>query len=111
MLKQIKWTSVGLALAEIAAGVLLIIFPALSSDVICYLVGVGACIYGVISLTQYFLLSLEDSLFRNEFVIGIMSLLAGILIMVKKDLIRAGKFDEITAMVKEAAGIVREVRG
>ncbi len=31
--------------------------------------------------------------------------------MVKKDLIRAGKFDEITAMVKEAAGIVREVRG
>ena len=36
MLKQIKWTSVGLALAEIAAGVLLIIFPALSSDVICY---------------------------------------------------------------------------
>ena len=31
--------------------------------------------------------------------------------MVKKDLIRAGKFDEITAMVKEAAGIVREIRG
>ncbi|MBO7709143.1 MAG: 2-dehydro-3-deoxyphosphogluconate aldolase, partial [Lachnospiraceae bacterium] len=31
--------------------------------------------------------------------------------MVKKDLIRAGKFDEITAMVKEAAGIVKEVRG
>ena len=31
--------------------------------------------------------------------------------MVKKDLIRAGKFDEITAMVKEASRIVREVRG
>jgi len=76
MLKKIKWTSVLLAIAEIAAGVLLIMFPALSSDVICYMV-----------LTQYFLLSLEDSLFRNEFVIGIMSLLAGILIMVKKELI------------------------
>ncbi len=87
MLKQIKWTSVGLALAEIAAGVLLIIFPALSSDVICYLVGVGACIYGVISLTQYFLLDLKDSLFRNEFIRGVMALIAGILIMVKKDLI------------------------
>lgn len=87
MLKKIKWTSVLLAIAEIAAGVLLIMFPALSSDVICYMVGVGACIFGIISLTQYFLLSLEDSLFRNEFVIGIMSLLAGILIMVKKELI------------------------
>ena len=31
--------------------------------------------------------------------------------MVKKDLIAAGKFDEITAMVKEAAQIVKEVRG
>jgi uncharacterized membrane protein HdeD (DUF308 family) len=87
MLKQIKWTAVLLAIAEIAAGVLLIMFPALSSDVICYMVGVGACIFGVISLTQYFLLRLEDSLFRNEFVIGIMALLIGILIMVKKALI------------------------
>ena len=31
--------------------------------------------------------------------------------MVKKDLIAAGKFDEVTAMVKEAAQIVKEVRG
>ncbi|MBQ7223293.1 MAG: bifunctional 4-hydroxy-2-oxoglutarate aldolase/2-dehydro-3-deoxy-phosphogluconate aldolase [Erysipelotrichaceae bacterium] len=31
--------------------------------------------------------------------------------MVKKDLIKAGKFDEIEAMVREAAQIVKEVRG
>ena len=31
--------------------------------------------------------------------------------MVKKDLIKAGKFDEIEAMVAEAAQIVKEVRG
>lgn len=31
--------------------------------------------------------------------------------MVKKDLIKEGKFDEIEAMVKEAAAIVKEVRG
>lgn len=31
--------------------------------------------------------------------------------MVKKDLIRAGKFDEIEKMVREAADLVREVRG
>ena len=31
--------------------------------------------------------------------------------MVKKDLIKEGKFDEIEAMVREAAAIVKEVRG
>ncbi len=87
MLKQIKWGAIGIAAAEIAAGVLLVMFPALSSDVICYLVGVGACIFGIINLVQYFLMKLEDSFFRNEFVIGVMSLLFGIIVMVKKDLI------------------------
>lgn len=31
--------------------------------------------------------------------------------MVKKDLVRAGKWDELTALVREASGIVREIRG
>ena len=31
--------------------------------------------------------------------------------MVKGDLIREGKFDEIERMVREAAGIVKEIRG
>lgn len=87
MLKQIKWGAIGLAAAEIAAGILLVMFPALSSDVICYLVGVGACIYGVINLVQYFFMKLEDSLYRNEFVIGVMALLFGMIIMLKKNLI------------------------
>lgn len=77
----------GLSVLEIAAGVLLVMFPALSSDVICYMVGVGACIYGVINLVQYFLMKLEDSFFRNEFVRGVMMLLFGIIVMLKKDLI------------------------
>lgn len=31
--------------------------------------------------------------------------------MVKQDLVAAGKFDEVTAMVREAADIVKEIRG
>lgn len=87
MLKKLKWSVILYAIAEIAAGVLLIMYPALSSDVICYMTGVGAIVYGLFSLVTYFLLGLEDSLFRNEFVHGIMALLAGIIIMVKKDVI------------------------
>ena len=87
MLKKLKWSVILYAIAEIAAGVLLIMYPALSSDVICYITGVGAIVFGLFSLVTYFLLGLEDSLFRNEFVHGIMALLAGIIIMVKKDFI------------------------
>ena len=87
MLKNVKWLNIVLSVCEIAAGVLLILYPAVSSDIICYLIGVGACIFGVISLTQYFLLKIEDSLFRDEFVRGIMALLAGIVIMVNRDMI------------------------
>lgn len=87
MLKQIKWSAVGLGAGEIAAGILLVMYPALSSDVICYLIGVGACIFGAISLVRYFLMKLEDSLMSNDFVIGVMSLLFGLIVMAKKDLI------------------------
>ena len=31
--------------------------------------------------------------------------------MVKKDLVRDGKWDDLTALIREAAGIVREIRG
>ncbi|MBR3350368.1 MAG: DUF308 domain-containing protein [Solobacterium sp.] len=87
MLKQIKWSAIGLGAGEIAAGILLVMYPALSSDVICYLIGVGACIFGLICLVRYFLMKLEDSLFSNDFVIGVMALLFGMIVMIKKDLI------------------------
>lgn len=87
MLKNIKWNVVLVSLAQIVAGVLLIVFPQLSSDVICYIVGAAACLYGLVNLVSYFLLKLEDSLFRNEFVYGIMGIIAGAVIMFKRDII------------------------
>ena len=87
MLKKIKWNIVLVSLAQIVAGVLLIVFPQLSSDVICYIVGAAACLYGLVNLVSYFLLKLEDSLYRNEFVYGIMGIIAGAVIMFKRDII------------------------
>lgn len=106
MLKQIKWSAIGLAAGEIAAGVLLVMYPALSSDVICYLIGVGACIFGIISLVRYFLMPLADTLFRNEFVIGVMSLLFGLIVMVKKDLI-IGLIPVVLGMIIVFSGFIK----
>ncbi len=87
MLKQIKWSSILMSVGYIIAGVLLVVYPEVSANIICYVAGIAACVFGVVSLTTYFLLDLKDSLFRNEFAIGVMAIIAGILMIVKRDLL------------------------
>ena len=87
MLKQIKWSAILLGAAYIAAGVVLILFPEASANLIAYVVGIGLCVFGIVQLTTYFLLNVRDSLFRNEFLVGVMLITAGILVIVKQSII------------------------
>lgn len=87
MLKQLKWSSILMSIAYIVLGILLIIFPDVSGKVISYVLGAGTIIYGIINLTIYFLLNVRDSLYRNEFIIGIASIVFGLLIILKTDVI------------------------
>ena len=84
MLKQIKWGSVLLSVVYIVTGGLLFAFPNVSGNIICRILGIVAGIYGVVNLTTYFLLEVKDSLFRNEFVIGVMSLIGALLIVTQQ---------------------------
>lgn len=88
MLKQIKWSSLLFAIGYIAAGALLIIYPTPSSDLIAYVVGIAAIVFGIVNLTTYFLLELRASLFRNEFIIGVMAILFGLVILIKQNMLR-----------------------
>lgn len=87
MLKQLKWSSILMSVGYIVLGVLLILFPDISGKVISYVLGIGAMVYGIINLTIYFLLNVRDSLYRNEFIIGIASIVFGLLIILKTDVI------------------------
>ena len=58
MLKNIKWSRILFAAAYIATGILLILFPKESADLIGYIVGIGLCVMGIVQLTAYFLLAL-----------------------------------------------------
>lgn len=87
MLKELKWSSILLSLAYIIAGVLLCMYPELSGNVICYMLGIAACVFGVINLVTYFMVDVRDSLFRNDLVIGLISLIAGILVITKQEII------------------------
>lgn len=87
MLKHIKWTDALLACAYVIAGILLIIFPDVSGQVISYICGGALIVYGIVSLTMYFMIDIRDTLYNNGFVIGLMTIVFGLAIIIKKDLI------------------------
>ena len=84
MLKNLKWSSIITSLIVIAAGILLAVFPDVSASVICDVIGIACIVTGVISITTYFMLDLKDSLFRNDFVTGVMIVMLGILVIYQK---------------------------
>ena len=85
MLKNIKWTAVLISVVYIVAGVLLVMYPSASADVICNIIGYALVLSGIVNIATYFMLDLKDSLFRNDFVIGIVLSLLGVLVIVEKD--------------------------
>lgn len=87
MLKQLKWSALVSSLVYIAVGVLMFLYPSSSADMVSIAAGAGLCAYGVIELVVYFMMDVKDTLYRNEFVFGIMSLLIGALLFVKRDIL------------------------
>lgn len=87
MLKQVKWSSVFSSAAFIVVGILMIIYPNISADVVAYIIGIGFAVFGLINIGAYFLLDVKDTLYRNDFVIGLMALIFGFAVILKKDLI------------------------
>lgn len=87
MLKNVKWSSVLSSIAFIVIGLLVIIYPNLSATVVAYIIGIGFAIFGVINIFAYFMLDIQDTLNRNDFVVGLMALIFGIMVIFKQDLI------------------------
>lgn len=87
MLKHIKWTDVLMALAYVVAGVLLVIFPDISAKYISYIVGITSIVYGIVSLTAYFLADIRETLYNNHFVVGLITIIFGLAVIVKRNLI------------------------
>lgn len=87
MLKQIKWSNVLMSLAYVVAGVLLILYPDVSATAISYIIGCTLIAYGVICIIAYFMMDVRDTLYNNEFVVGMMTIVFGAAVIIKKELI------------------------
>ena len=106
MLKQIKWTDVLMSLAYVVAGVLLILFPDISANVISWIIGITLIVYGIVSLTAYFLADIRETLYNNNFVIGLMTIVFGLVVIVKKDMIM-NLIPFILGLVIVSSGLVK----
>lgn len=88
-LKHFKWQSMIAAVLYLIVGLLLLFYPQSIADLICNLVGVGMIVYGAVLIISYFMMDLQDSLFRNDFVFGIVWILLGILVIKEKSVFQA----------------------
>lgn len=87
MLKQLKWSNILTSIVYIVIGILLILYPDISANVISYIIGAGLCVFGAANLISYFMTDVRDSLYNNSFTLGLMTVVFGIAVIAKKDLI------------------------
>ncbi|MBQ9327095.1 MAG: DUF308 domain-containing protein [Solobacterium sp.] len=86
MLSRMKWSSIAFSIVYIAAGVLLLLYPGQISEMFCDLFGIALIVYGIINIVVYFMIDIEESLYRDDFADGIVKILIGIMVIYHKAL-------------------------
>lgn len=84
-MKNLKWSSVGIALCYIVAGILFFANAKLTREIICSWTGYILLIVGAVSIIAYFLRHKTVSFMKNEFRDGLILITLGTLVLVKKD--------------------------
>ena len=80
-LKGLKWTAIGIGILCCVLGACLIIFPRISMQALCVMVGVLAMIAGVFRIVHYISRDSFPFLFRSELTMGIFELVAGLVLV------------------------------
>ena len=81
MLKKIKWLSIMLALIYIAGGILSLLYPVDVENALCLIFGVVFIFYGIVNILNYFMMDLKQSLYRNDFAMGTLKIMIGIMVI------------------------------
>ena len=84
-LKTYKTLAIVLSAVTMALGLVMICWPNISAVAICYLMGAVCIVVGIYEIIRYFDLGLIGVLFRYDLFLGIMSVLAGILLVLHPD--------------------------
>ena len=84
-LKTYKTWAIILSAVTMVLGLVMICWPNISAAAICYLMGAVCIGMGIYEIIRYFDLGLIGVLFRYDLFLGIMSVLAGILLVLHPD--------------------------
>ncbi len=103
LLKQLKWNLIALSVAFIALGVVLIVYPVEVMRTACYIVAALLIIIGVISLINYLHKDITGILYRYDLVVGLSTILGGILVIIK--------IDQLTALIPVLLGFLVTISG
>ena len=87
MFRNLKSWSVLSAITMIAIGLVLMIFPGVSLNVVCTVMGIAFIAWGAIRILSYFMLSIEEFMYRSDMIAGLLFILGGILMLVRQNIV------------------------
>ncbi len=86
-LKELKWQSILYHALYILMGAVLLIFPETTAKTICYATGGAAVVAGLTAVCIYLFRDVSKNTYRNDFVSGLVSVLLGVFLFYKADLV------------------------
>lgn len=84
--KEMKWNSVLTSIVMIALGIVLILFPGISLNILMTALGIIGIVVGAIDVIRYLTLDVKESYYRNDFLYGVIILTFGLLVIFKPSL-------------------------
>ena len=88
-LKNMKVSFLLASVLYIALGLVLLIWPGISRDLICLSFGVVLLIYGIITIISFFVHDSRLGTFRFELILGIVAAAAGLLFLIKPEFVKS----------------------
>ena len=88
-LKNMKVSFLMAAVLYIVLGLVLLIWPGLTSDLICFVFGLVLLAYGIITIISFLVHDSRLGTFRLELILGIVATAAGILFLLKPEFVKS----------------------
>lgn len=106
--KQFRIWAIVISICMLVLGVLTLIWPKISAVAVCYILGIMCIGAGVYEIVRYFELGFVGLLFQHDLVLGIFSILAGVLLIIHP--IGAAAFLPIVAGIYIVMGSIFDIQ-
>ncbi|MDE6639966.1 MAG: DUF308 domain-containing protein [Acetatifactor sp.] len=87
ILKEMKWDALSTGILYIVLGVMSLALPETMEKILGYMIGVVLIVGGAVSMISYLLRDAHQNYYHNDFLHGLIGIAAGILVLVKMDII------------------------